>query len=119
MVNQFLHWIWMLNEKRFLKYLIFLWKSIVNDNHSFRFTLKKRIIITTIKDHQSSFQNVNKISPNYQICSSHFSGPKKLHYWCLSPGFAMRQLCMQNTRSILLTSGTLSPIDSFKTQLAM
>jgi len=31
----------------------------------------------------------------------------------------MRQLCMQNTRSILLTSGTLSPIDSFKTQLAM
>ncbi len=46
-------------------------------------------------------------------------GPKKLHYWCLSPGFAMRQLCMQNTRPILLTSGTLSPIDSFKTQLAM
>ncbi|CAF4234563.1 unnamed protein product [Rotaria sp. Silwood2] len=45
--------------------------------------------------------------------------PKKLHYWCLSPGFAMRQLCMQNTRSILLTSGTLSPIDSFKTQLAI
>ncbi|CAF2084336.1 unnamed protein product [Rotaria magnacalcarata] len=45
--------------------------------------------------------------------------PKKLHYWCLSPGFAMRQLCMQNTRSILLTSGTLSPIDSFQTQLAI
>ncbi|CAF4004893.1 unnamed protein product [Adineta steineri] len=45
--------------------------------------------------------------------------PKKLHYWCLSPGFAMRQLCMQNTRSILLTSGTLSPIDSFKTQLSI
>ncbi|CAF1166635.1 unnamed protein product [Adineta ricciae] len=45
--------------------------------------------------------------------------PKKLHYWCLSPGFAMRQLCMQNTRSILLTSGTLSPIDSFKAQLAI
>ncbi|CAF0772607.1 unnamed protein product [Rotaria sordida] len=45
--------------------------------------------------------------------------PKKLHYWCLSPGFSMRQLCMQNTRSILLTSGTLSPIDSFKTQLAI
>ncbi|UJR25139.1 hypothetical protein I4U23_006498 [Adineta vaga] len=45
--------------------------------------------------------------------------PKKIHYWCLSPGFAMRQLCMQNTRSILLTSGTLSPIDSFKSQLAI
>jgi Rad3-related DNA helicase len=72
-----------------------------------------------IKDRRSTFLNVRKISYNDHLSLSNCLGPKKLHYWCLSPGFAMRQLCMQNTRSILLTSGTLSPIDSFKTQLAM
>lgn len=40
-----------------------------------------------------------------------------LHYWAFSPGVAMDELCRLGVRSILLTSGTLSPLDSFKEDL--
>ncbi|KAM9785914.1 regulator of telomere elongation helicase 1 [Neosynchiropus ocellatus] len=36
-----------------------------------------------------------------------------LSYWCFSPGFSMQELVNQEVRSIILTSGTLSPLTSF------
>ncbi|XP_051967242.1 regulator of telomere elongation helicase 1 [Xyrauchen texanus] len=36
-----------------------------------------------------------------------------LSYWCFSPGFSMQDLLRQGVRSIILTSGTLSPLSSF------
>ncbi|XP_076441348.1 regulator of telomere elongation helicase 1 homolog [Babylonia areolata] len=36
-----------------------------------------------------------------------------LSYWCFSPGYSMQELKAQGVKSIILTSGTLSPIDSF------
>jgi regulator of telomere elongation helicase 1 len=36
-----------------------------------------------------------------------------LSYWCFCPGVAMEQLRALGVRSIILTSGTLSPLASF------
>lgn len=40
-----------------------------------------------------------------------------ISYWCFNPGFGMKELAEQGARNIILTSGTLSPLDSFTTEL--
>ncbi|KAM8830526.1 regulator of telomere elongation helicase 1 isoform 2-T2 [Synchiropus picturatus] len=40
-----------------------------------------------------------------------------LSYWCFSPGFSMQELVNQEVRSIILTSGTLSPLTSFMAEM--
>lgn len=40
-----------------------------------------------------------------------------LSYWCFSPGFSMQELVNQGIRCIILTSGTLSPLDSFTSEM--
>ncbi|KAK7116907.1 hypothetical protein R3I94_023261 [Phoxinus phoxinus] len=40
-----------------------------------------------------------------------------LSYWCFSPGFSMQELLGQGVRSIILTSGTLSPLSSFTSEM--
>lgn len=40
-----------------------------------------------------------------------------LSYWCFQPGMAMRALLATGVRSVLLTSGTLSPLASFAAEL--
>uniref|UniRef100_A0A8C9TTG6 Regulator of telomere elongation helicase 1 n=1 Tax=Scleropages formosus TaxID=113540 RepID=A0A8C9TTG6_SCLFO len=40
-----------------------------------------------------------------------------LSYWCFSPGFSMQELVRQGVRSIILTSGTLSPLGSFTAEM--
>ncbi|XP_042563626.1 regulator of telomere elongation helicase 1 isoform X2 [Clupea harengus] len=40
-----------------------------------------------------------------------------LSYWCFSPGFSMQELVRQQVRSIILTSGTLSPLSSFTAEM--
>jgi regulator of telomere elongation helicase 1 len=42
---------------------------------------------------------------------------RTLSYWCFSPGHAMSDLETQGVRSVILTSGTLSPLDSFSCEL--
>ncbi|XP_078049621.1 regulator of telomere elongation helicase 1 isoform X2 [Augochlora pura] len=42
---------------------------------------------------------------------------KIISYWCFSPGFSMQQLLEQGVRSIVLTSGTLSPLKPFISEL--
>ena len=40
-----------------------------------------------------------------------------LSYWCFNPGVSMSDLAKIGVRSLLLTSGTLSPMDSFALEL--
>ncbi len=40
-------------------------------------------------------------------------------YWCFNPGVAMRELAASGVRSIILTSGTLSPLSSFSLELQL
>jgi len=42
-----------------------------------------------------------------------------LHLWCFSPGFSMRRLAKLGPRSILVTSGTLSPLPATAEELGI
>lgn len=42
-----------------------------------------------------------------------------LSYWCFDPGLAMKELAKAHVRSIFLTSGTLSPLDTLASELAL
>ncbi|XP_053250552.1 regulator of telomere elongation helicase 1 isoform X3 [Podarcis raffonei] len=42
---------------------------------------------------------------------------KVLSYWCFSPGYSMHELVRQEIRTIILTSGTLSPLSSFTMEM--
>ncbi|XP_065829522.1 regulator of telomere elongation helicase 1-like [Oscarella lobularis] len=45
------------------------------------------------------------------------AGGRTLSYWCFSPGHAMNDLTAQGVHSLILTSGTLSPLSSFSAEL--
>lgn len=44
---------------------------------------------------------------------------RTMAYWCLSPGVAIRDLISMGVRSVVLTSGTLSPMKSFMQEMQM
>ncbi|XP_012148049.2 regulator of telomere elongation helicase 1 [Megachile rotundata] len=44
---------------------------------------------------------------------------KIISYWCFSPGYSMHQLMEQGVHSIVLTSGTLSPLQPFISDLGI
>lgn len=53
------------------------------------------------------------------VVHANHPGDRTLSYWCFKPSVAMK--CIQNLklRCLLLTSGTLSPMDSFASELAL
>jgi hypothetical protein len=57
----------------------------------------------------NNHQNKN----NYKNNNGGGGGGRTLAFWCFSPSVAMSQLVRLGVRSIILTSGTLSPMDSF------
>ncbi|XP_056017158.1 regulator of telomere elongation helicase 1-like isoform X2 [Ostrea edulis] len=42
---------------------------------------------------------------------------KTLSYWCFSPGHSMLDLTAHGVKCVILTSGTLSPLDSFSAEM--
>lgn len=48
-------------------------------------------------------------------------GPKgrTLSWWCFNPGLAMEEFSQLGVRTVILTSGTLSPLDSFALELKL
>jgi Rad3-related DNA helicase len=50
----------------------------------------------------------------FYVNSSSKNNRRVLNYWAFSPGIAMEELKKLGIRSIVLTSGTLSPLDAFK-----
>lgn len=47
------------------------------------------------------------------------SGGRTLSYWCFAPSEAMHELAKLQVRSILVTSGTLSPLESYALELGI
>lgn len=45
--------------------------------------------------------------------------PRTVSYWCLDPAVAMSDVANLGIRSLILTSGTLSPMQSFSSELGM
>lgn len=44
---------------------------------------------------------------------------RTLSWWCFNPGIAMQEFSRLEVGSIILTSGTLSPMDSFAQELKL
>jgi regulator of telomere elongation helicase 1 len=57
----------------------------------------------------------------YCLNEIHAAGSKgrTLSWWCFNPGFAMEEFSQLGVRSIILTSGTLAPLDSFALELKL
>ena len=45
--------------------------------------------------------------------------PRTMSYWCFAPSLAMNQLLSLGIRSMIVTSGTLSPLSSYALELCM
>ncbi|POM76323.1 Helicase-like, DEXD box c2 type domain containing hypothetical protein [Phytophthora palmivora] len=41
------------------------------------------------------------------------------NYWCFHPGIAFREICANNVHNVILTSGTLSPLDTTVKELGI
>uniref|UniRef100_A0A8C0G6X5 Regulator of telomere elongation helicase 1 n=1 Tax=Chelonoidis abingdonii TaxID=106734 RepID=A0A8C0G6X5_CHEAB len=55
--------------------------------------------------------------PQFLVFYFLFDTGKVLSYWCFSPGYSMHELVRQGVRTIILTSGTLSPLSSFTMEM--
>ncbi|XP_040908015.1 regulator of telomere elongation helicase 1-like [Toxotes jaculatrix] len=58
-----------------------------------------------------------KKSTDVRASSSSKKQGNILSYWCFSPGFVMQDLKSQGVRCIIMTSGTLSPLSSFTSEM--
>ena len=75
------------------------------------------------KGNGSTGNNNNNNNSNSNSNSSNGSNGdtsgRTLAFWCFSPSVAMSQLIRLGVRSIVLTSGTLSPMDSFAKEMRL
>nr|XP_046251810.1 regulator of telomere elongation helicase 1 [Scatophagus argus] len=67
--------------------------------------------------HQDTSYHKKKQSNDVWTSSSTKKQGNILSYWCFSPGFSMQDLVNQGVRCIILTSGTLSPLSSFTSEM--
>ncbi|XP_062282424.1 regulator of telomere elongation helicase 1 [Scomber scombrus] len=67
--------------------------------------------------HQDTSTNKKKQNTDVWAQSTAKKQGNILSYWCFSPGFSMQDLVNQGVRSIILTSGTLSPLSSFTSEM--
>ncbi|XP_018604601.2 regulator of telomere elongation helicase 1 isoform X2 [Scleropages formosus] len=67
--------------------------------------------------HKDYSQHKKKQKADVWASSSTKKQGNILSYWCFSPGFSMQELVRQGVRSIILTSGTLSPLGSFTAEM--
>ncbi|XP_064023724.1 regulator of telomere elongation helicase 1 isoform X2 [Pogoniulus pusillus] len=67
--------------------------------------------------HLDSSSEKRKARTDLWTSSSAKKEGKTLSYWCFSPGYSMHELVRQGVRSIILTSGTLSPLSSFTMEM--
>ncbi|KAM9342686.1 regulator of telomere elongation helicase 1 isoform 2-T2 [Pholidichthys leucotaenia] len=67
--------------------------------------------------HRDTSHHKRKQSADVWASSSSNKQGNILSYWCFSPGFSMQDLVNQGVRCIILTSGTLSPLSSFTSEM--
>ena len=64
-------------------------------------------------------EDTPSVSANGKINPKGGKKKRVLNYWCFCPGIAMLELKRLGVRSILLTSGTLSPMSSFRDDMRL
>ena len=66
---------------------------------------------------EEEYQKQQRFTKGYRM--KNIVTNRKIGFWCFSAGLAMKQLAELGPRSILLTSGTLSPMESFQAELGI
>ncbi|CAG9858762.1 unnamed protein product [Phyllotreta striolata] len=66
-------------------------------------------------------EEVKKKAPNNWLSkmTSSRAGGKIINYWCFSPGFGMKLLLREGLRTLILTSGTLAPLNPLISELEL
>lgn len=93
------------------KTLSSLKNSLKTVQHLSRISEKER------KDFRLYIEEMRFIANRKVGGESYEASKKVLGYICLNPSYIFRQLVSKKPRSIILTSGTLTPMDSFSDEL--
>ncbi|XP_078428073.1 RAD3-like DNA-binding helicase protein isoform X2 [Wolffia australiana] len=89
-----------------------------------RLELIKDILKNIFRDGGKSHANFYRfhVHESHQNASDSLKGKttsRVLSWWCFHPGIAMREFLGLSVRSIIMTSGTLSPLDSFAGEMGI
>uniref|UniRef100_A0A803LEM4 Regulator of telomere elongation helicase 1 homolog n=1 Tax=Chenopodium quinoa TaxID=63459 RepID=A0A803LEM4_CHEQI len=60
-----------------------------------------------------------RLASDFDANKGNVSGARTLSWWCFNPGISMEDFSRRGVGSIILTSGTLSPMDSFAYELKL
>lgn len=76
------------------------------------------------ENHDASSQALHRIHKAYKFnlektVEGNMSGKYSLNFWCFDPGLAMLSLKKLGALSVILTSGTLAPLDSLAKELSL
>uniref|UniRef100_A0A3Q2Y0N9 Regulator of telomere elongation helicase 1 n=1 Tax=Hippocampus comes TaxID=109280 RepID=A0A3Q2Y0N9_HIPCM len=95
------------------EFLLFVWSNIM-----IRHLSSAIIFVYWLQVHIHKDTSTQKKQKNGDLwASSSKKAGNILSYWCFSPGFSMQDLKNQGVRCIILTSGTLSPLSSFTSEM--
>jgi regulator of telomere elongation helicase 1 len=67
---------------------------------------------------KAAFYRVH-VTPKPNTGTSQKNQGRTVSYWCFAPALAMEELAALNVRSIIVTSGTLSPLPSYSLELGL
>ncbi|KAI9246615.1 hypothetical protein BY458DRAFT_536872 [Sporodiniella umbellata] len=81
----------------------FLFRKDRSYTNDYRMVLMSRLD----PDNQSTQKKRSIVDPDWNF---------KLEFWCMNPGVIFQDMCA-STKSVILTSGTLSPMDTFASEL--
>ncbi|EMP37725.1 Fanconi anemia group J protein like protein [Chelonia mydas] len=98
--------------------LLYLFKDNNRFADDYRVALQQTYVWTNEKQLDIPDKNAFFAQPKHQRSSRQKTAVHTLNFWCLNPAVAFSDLS-GNVRTIVLTSGTLSPMDSFSSELGV
>uniref|UniRef100_A0A674KC95 DNA 5'-3' helicase n=1 Tax=Terrapene triunguis TaxID=2587831 RepID=A0A674KC95_9SAUR len=98
--------------------LLYLFKDNNRFADDYRVALQQTYVWTNEKQLDIPDKNAFFVQPKHQRSSQQKTAVHTLNFWCLNPAVAFSDLS-GNVRTIVLTSGTLSPMDSFSSELGV
>ncbi|XP_074870114.1 Fanconi anemia group J protein [Carettochelys insculpta] len=98
--------------------LLFLFKDNNRFADDYRVALQQTYVWTNESQLDISDKNAFFAQPKHKRSSRQKTAVHMLNFWCLNPAVAFSDLS-GNVRTIVLTSGTLSPMDSFSSELGV
>ncbi|XP_050784724.1 Fanconi anemia group J protein isoform X2 [Gopherus flavomarginatus] len=104
--------------KRLFMVLLYLFKDNNRFADDYRVALQQTYVWTNEKQFDIPDKNAFFVQPKHQKSSRQKTAVHTLNFWCLNPAVAFSDLS-GNVRTIVLTSGTLSPMDSFSSELGV